>query len=202
LVKDDFAPDKVVQDGSLTKSDVIGFNARTNLNLVFNNKRIKNLSNEQFVKLTTIFLGLPPSQDRGNAEIVPGVDYPVESCMTVHGRNITPYLDANGDHHAGSCPSAAASVSQRHSALSKVISMFALEAGAYPTREPPPPTNYFKGFSLLGSVPHFSRSQHPLLTRHKQKKLWISFPRPLSMKIRLLISVANYPTWILPILRH
>ena len=137
LVKDDFAPDKVVQDGSLTKSDVISYNARTNLNLVFNNKRIKNLSNEQFVKLTTIFLGLPPSQDRGNAKIIPGLDYPVESCMTVHGRNITPFLDANGDHHAGACPSAAASVSQRHSALSRVISMFALEAGAYPTREPP-----------------------------------------------------------------
>ena len=76
-VKDKFAPENVVQSGSLTKSDVISYNSRTNLNLVFNEKRIKNLSNEQFVKLTTIFLGLPPTQDRGNAVNAEGYDYPV-----------------------------------------------------------------------------------------------------------------------------
>ena len=106
-VKNKFAPDNVVQDGSLTKSDVISFNSRSNLNIVFNSRRIKNLSNDQFVKLTTIFLGLPPTQDRGNAEYVDGYDYPVESCMTVHGKNTMPHLDANADHHSGSslgCP--------------------------------------------------------------------------------------------------
>ena len=136
LVKSKFAPKNVVQDGSLTKSDVINFNSRSNLNLVFSSKRIKNLSNDQFAKLTSIFLGLPPPQDRGNAEYVDGYDYPVESCMTAHGKHITPYLDANADHHSGSCPSAALAVSRRHTNLTNVLSKFALEAGADPKREP------------------------------------------------------------------
>ena len=137
-VKDKFAPENVVQSGSLTKSDVISYNSRSNLNIVFNEKRIKNLSNEQFVKLTTIFLGLPPTQDRGNAVNALGYDYPVESCMTAHGKNITPHLDANADHHSGSCPSAAASVCQRHTNLTTVLIKFAVEAGATSMREPPP----------------------------------------------------------------
>ena len=58
--------------------------------------------------------------------------------MTVHGKNSTPYLDANGDHHSGSCPSAAASVSQRHTNLTSVLFKFALEAGAIAKREPSP----------------------------------------------------------------
>ena len=133
-----FAPENVVQDGSLTKSDVISFNSRSNLNIVFNSKRLKNLSNDQFVKLTSIFLGLPPTQDRGNAEFVVGYDYPVESCMTVHGKNTIPYLDANADHHCGSCPSAALNDCRRHTNLTTVLTKFALEAGADPKREPSP----------------------------------------------------------------
>jgi hypothetical protein len=136
LVKNKFAPKSVVRGGSLTKSDVISFNSRSNLNLVFNSRRLKSLSNDQFAKLTAIFLGLPPPQDRGNAQFVEGFDYPVESCMTAHGRNITPFLDANADHHCGSCPSAALNVSRRHTNLTTVLSKFALEAGADPKREP------------------------------------------------------------------
>ena len=55
-----------------------------------------------------------------------------------------PYLDANGDHHSGSCPSAAASVSQRHTNLTSVLFKFALEAGAIAKREPSP-YNLFQG---------------------------------------------------------
>ena len=137
LVKDMFAPDKVVPGGSLTRSDVISFNSRSNLNLVFNSRRLKNLSNDQFVKLTSIFLGLPPTNERGIAEVVPGFDYPVESCMTVHGKG-APHLDANADHHSGSCPSAALNVCRRHTNLTAVINRFALEAGGITTIEPSP----------------------------------------------------------------
>ena len=119
------------------------------MNLVFNEKRIKNLSNEQFVKLTTIFLGLSPTQDRGNAVNAEGYDYPVEFCMTAHGRNLTPHLDANADHHSGSCPSAAASVCQRHTNLTTVLIKFAVEAGATYTREPPP-HKLFQGLLSAG----------------------------------------------------
>jgi hypothetical protein len=140
VVKSKFAPEKVSAGGSLTKSDVIGFNARSNMNLVFSAKRLKNLSNDQFVKLTTVFLGLPPTFDRGNAVDVDGFDYPVESCMTVHGKQLTHYLDANADHHSGSCPSAALNVSRRHSNLTTTIMKFALEAGAIIEREPSPHT--------------------------------------------------------------
>ena len=150
-VKDKFSPDKVVLGGSLTKSDVISFNSRSNLSIVFNTKRLKNLSNDQFVKLTSIFLGLPPTLERGTAELVTGFDYPVESCMTVHGKKISAHLDANADHHSGSCPSAALSVCRRHTNLTSVIICFALEAGAI-ISENPPPTTYVKGFSLCGSV--------------------------------------------------
>ena len=137
LVKSKFAPENVALSGSLTKSDVISYHARSNLNIVFNDKRIKNLSNDQFVKLTTIFLGLPPTQDRGNAEKVEGFDYPVEFCMTAHGKSKKAFLDANADHHSGSCPSAAASVCQRHTNLTTVLIKFAVEAGATYLREPP-----------------------------------------------------------------
>jgi len=136
LVKNKFAPENVVREGSLTKSDVINFNSRSSLNIVFNSRRLKNLSDDQFVNLTTIFLGLPPIQDRGNAESVVGYDYLVESCLTVHGK--TPHLDANADHHCGSCPSAALNVSRRHTNLTTVVTKFVLEAGADPKREPSP----------------------------------------------------------------
>ena len=106
------------------------------MNIVFNSKRLKNLSNDHFAKLTSIFLGLPPPQDLGNAESVVGYDYPVESCMTVHGKHTSPFLDANADHHCGSCPSAAINVSRRHTNLTTVLTKFALEAGADPKREP------------------------------------------------------------------
>lgn len=150
-VKSNFAPENVSFGHSLTKSDVISFNARTNVNLVFSAKRIKNLSNDHFVKLTTVFLGLPPTFDRGNAEIVDGIDYPVESCMTVHGKKPTSYLDANADHHSGSCPSAALNVSRRHTNLTTVLIKFALEAGAIPTREPSPYT-LCQGFLTVGQA--------------------------------------------------
>ena len=138
LVLSLFGPDRLTDDGSLTKSDVIGFNARSNLNLVFNSKRLKNLSNGQFVKLTSVYLGLPPTLERGNAQIVAGFDYPVESCMTAHGKNSVPHLDANADHHSGSCPSAAINVSRRHTNLTSVLIKYALEAGAITKREPSP----------------------------------------------------------------
>jgi hypothetical protein len=138
LVKDKFDVKKVQSSpgGGLTKSDVIAFNTRSNLSIVFNSKRLKNMSNDQFVKLTTVFLGLPPTHDRGNADSVPGFDYPVESCMTLHGKNTTPHLDANGDHHSGSCPSAGLAVNRRHNNLTTVLSKFAMEAGAMTSREP------------------------------------------------------------------
>ena len=138
LVKALFDADKVQPDpeGGLTKSDVIAFNTRSNLSIVFNSKRLKNMSNDQFVKLTTVFLGLPPTHDRGNANSVPGFDYSVESCMTLHGKNTTPHLDANADHHSGSCPSAGLAVNRRHNNLTTVLSKFAIEAGATTSREP------------------------------------------------------------------
>jgi hypothetical protein len=136
-VKDLFSHDKVGVVDSLTKSDVISFNTRSNINLVFNSRRIKNLSNDHFVKLTTIFLGLPLAHDRANAKDVPGFDYSVESCLSSHGRNGSPFLDANVDHHSGSCPSAAKSVSWRHTSLTATLIKFASEAGAVTTREPP-----------------------------------------------------------------
>jgi len=149
VVKSKFDPEFVIVGGSLTKSDVIGFNARTNMNLVFSAKRLKNLSNDQFVKLTTVFLGLPPTLDRGNAVNVQSFDYPIESCMTVHGKQLTHYLDANADHHSGSCPSSTIQVSRRHSNLTTTIMKFALEAGAIPTREPSPYT-LCQGFVSAG----------------------------------------------------
>ena len=136
LVKNLFDPKNVSSDGSLKKSDVIGFHSRSSLSIVFNSNRLKNLSNDQFSKLTSVFLGLPPTLDRGNAASVVGYDYPVESCMTVHGKNMTPLLDANADHHSGSCPSAALNVSRRHSNLTNVMIEFALEAGADTKKEP------------------------------------------------------------------
>jgi hypothetical protein len=133
------------RDCTLTKSDVISFNTRSNLNIVFNSRRLKNLSNDQFVKLTTIFLGLPPTHSIGAAVQVEGFDYPVESCMTVHGVHTSPCLDANADHHSGSCPSATLAVSRRHTNLTAVIIKFATEAGAIARREPPTHT-LFQGF--------------------------------------------------------
>jgi hypothetical protein len=114
------------------------------MNLVFNSGRIKNLSNEHFVKLTTTFLGLPPTQDRANAIDAPGFDYCVETCLSSHGKKSSPFLDANADHHSGSCPSAALSVNWRHNNLTSVIIKFASEAGAITTREPPT-YNLFEG---------------------------------------------------------
>ena len=107
------------------------------MNLVVSAKRLKNLSNDQFVKLITVFLGLPPTFDRGNAQVVEGFDYPIESCMGVHDKQSTHYLDANADHHSGSCPSAALNVCRRHSNLTTVVMKYALEAGAVPTRTHP-----------------------------------------------------------------
>ena len=132
-----FDPDHVDPDsGSLTKSDVINFHARSNMNIVFNCRRLKNLSDEHFVKLTCTFLGLPHPHERGNASRPPGFDYPVESCMTQHNKNTSPYLDTNGDHHSGACPSASLAVHQRHTNLITVLSKFANEAGALTSREP------------------------------------------------------------------
>ena len=122
--------------GSLTKSDVISFHARSNLNIVFNSKRLKNMSNEHFVKLTCTFLGLPQPHERGNATHPEGFDHSVEMCMTQHNKNTSAHLDVNGDHHSGSCPSANLAVSQRHTNLISVLSKFANEAGALTSREP------------------------------------------------------------------
>ena len=168
LVKDKFDPERVGDSGSLTKSDVIGFHTRSNLNLVFNDKRIKNLSNDQFVKLTTVFLGLPPTQDRGNAVEVDGYDYPVESCMTAHGRNPTAFLDANADHHSGSCPSAAASVCQRHTNLTTVLIKFAVEAGATYLREPPT-QKLFQGLLPAGQCAKLFPKSTPVGYKEKAK---------------------------------
>ena len=132
-----FDPNKVdPESGSLTKSDVINFHARSSMNIVFNSKRLKNMSNEHFVKLTRTFLGLPQPLERGSASHHNGFDYPVESCMTQHNKNTSSYLDANGDHHSGSCPSASLAVHQRHSNLITVLIKFANEAGALTSREP------------------------------------------------------------------
>lgn len=106
------------------------------MNIVFNSKRLKNMSNEHFVKLTRSFLGLPQPLERGNASPTNGFDYPVEMCMTQHNKNTSPHLDANGDHHSGSCPSANLAVNQRHTNLITVLSKFACEAGAEISREP------------------------------------------------------------------
>ena len=51
-------------------------------------------------------------------------------------KHTSPFLDANADHHSGSCPSAAINVSRRHTNLTTVLTKFALEAGADPKREP------------------------------------------------------------------
>ena len=136
LVKQKFDPELVSPDGSLTKSDVIAFNSRSSINLVFNSKHLKNMSDEHFVKLTCVYLGLPPTLDRGNAQRVEGFDYPVESCLALHGTSAANYLDANADHHSGSCPSAGLAVSRRHSNLISTLAKFATEAGATATREP------------------------------------------------------------------
>ena len=69
--------------------------------------------------------------------------------MTVHGKNSDPHLDANADHHSGSCPSAAINVSRRHSNLTSVLIKFAVEAGAIPKREPSP-YNLFRGLLSAG----------------------------------------------------
>ena len=122
--------------GSLTKSDVINFYARSNMNIVFNSKRLKNMSNDHFVKLTCTFLGIPQPHERGNAPRPESFDYPVELCMTQHNKNTSPHLDANGDHPSGACPSANLAVSQRHTNLITVLAKFANEAGAFTSREP------------------------------------------------------------------
>ena len=106
------------------------------MNIVFNSKRLKNMSNDHFVKLTCTFLGLPQPHERGNASRPEGFDYPVELCMTQHNKNTSPHLDANGDHHSGACPSANLAVSQRHTNLITVLAKFANEAGAFTSREP------------------------------------------------------------------
>jgi hypothetical protein len=121
----------------LTKSDVIAFNSRSSLNIVFNTKRLKNISNDHFVKLTCVYLGLPPTCENGNPQVIDGFDYPIDSCMTIHGKLPASFLDANSDHHSGSCPSAALSVSRRHTNLTTVLAKFAQEAGAVTSREPP-----------------------------------------------------------------
>jgi hypothetical protein len=137
-VNESFSPVRVEDSSSLTKSDVISFNERSDLNLVFNSRRVKNLSNDHFVKMTTVFLGLPPSQNRANAQSVPGFDYDVETCLSGHGINSSPFLDANADHHSGACPSAALAVNIRHGNLTAAIGRFAQEAGAVIAREPQP----------------------------------------------------------------
>ena len=136
LVKDKFAPSKVSSDGTLTKSDVIAFNSRSSLNIVFNNKGLRNISNDHFVKLICVYLGLPPTCDNGNPQVIEGFDYPVASCMSIHGKQPTSFLDANADHHSGSCPSAALAVNRRHNNLTTVLAKFAQEAGAVTSREP------------------------------------------------------------------
>ena len=136
LVQDKFDPSKVSPDGTLTKSDVIAFNSRSSLNIVFNNKGLRNISNEHFVKLICVYLGLPPTCDNGNPQVIDGFDYPVSSCLAIHGKQSTGFLDANADHHSGSCPSAALAVSRRHSNLTTVLARFAQEAGAVTSREP------------------------------------------------------------------
>jgi hypothetical protein len=55
--------------------------------------------------------------------------------MAVHGKQAS-FLDANADHHSGSCPSAALAVSRRHMNLTNVLAKFAQEAGAVTSREP------------------------------------------------------------------
>ena len=135
IVKQKFDPELVSTNGSLTKSDVIAFNSRSSINLVFTSKNLKNMSDEHFVKLTCVYLGLPLTLDRGNSQRVEGFDYPVESCLTLHGNSAANFLDANVDHHSGSCPSTGLAVSRRHSNLTSTLAKFATEAGAIVTRE-------------------------------------------------------------------
>ena len=57
-------------------------------------------------------------------------------CMSKHGRNIVPFLDAGGCHASSGCPSTIGARSKKHTYLSRVVVQAAMEAGLAVRVEP------------------------------------------------------------------
>ena len=86
----------------------------------------------EFRSWMRFFLSLPPLTRLGNAQLDPDLGYEVEHCLTHPHRA----LDAHGNHANSGCPTAAAGLSARHTALKYSIYYAAQEAGCYAAMEP------------------------------------------------------------------
>lgn len=135
LVNMRFLPENVANAG-LNKSDVIHYNSRSDANKIFAAPRFKSWPNDQFVKSVCQYLCLPPPIIAPDTDAESCLGYEAEKCAVFHTSGKRPFLDANGDHQHGQCPSASKMVSVRHTRINDVIKKFAIEAGASARREP------------------------------------------------------------------
>jgi hypothetical protein len=85
---------------------------------------------ELFVAWVRSFLALPQLTRLDNAQLVEGLGYEAERCLTSHLKDASRmHLDVFGNHANSACPSAAGGLGIRHRGMQDVVNTFAERAG-------------------------------------------------------------------------
>lgn len=126
---------------SLTQSDSIIALGRSDFGRLFTQSlklSFKGVffADDNYKAFVRYFLGLPPLTTLFNQVNSPAFDYPVQRCLSVHGVNGTPFLDAAGDHANSNCPSTYLARARKHLNLIRVLVVAGQEAGLHARSEP------------------------------------------------------------------
>jgi hypothetical protein len=134
------SPSLMSDDGCLTPADVLQSDSHSFAGRIFASSLKQSapfaFSPNSYTAWCLFFLGLPPTSTLYNHEVQEGFDYQVQRCMSKHGRNIVPFLDAGGCHASSGCPSTISARSKKHTYLSRVVVQAAMEAGLAVRVEP------------------------------------------------------------------
>jgi hypothetical protein len=126
---------------TLTCSDIIASVAVSDASRIYaeSTRDVKtpfSLSDADYKAYTRFYLGLPPPAVLNNAIPDPSFDYPVEQCLSRHGVNVLPAIDAAANHACSNCPSTYIARARKHNNFLRVIMLAAKEAGLIVRSEP------------------------------------------------------------------
>jgi endogenous inhibitor of DNA gyrase (YacG/DUF329 family) len=124
---------------ALTAADIINASSRSFAGRIFS-EPIKSFGvgfgNDAYVAFCRHFLGLPPPVTIGGETLQDGFDYPVQKCLSTHGKHVCPFLDANANHASSKCPSTGKAVMIKHRNIMDVLANAGREAGLETKTEP------------------------------------------------------------------